>query len=242
MITEMATLILRLGYSCKPRRRPDVISAIRQIDAIGAPVGWPGGRFVSVDTRSAGEPDLEVEYLFSSLTDMEVQEGRLREALRTATRDAGTDLSSWQETLLTAPGTRRYLTVVPDPSNTRRDDRTNSVQPRSGSEAGTRPIEEQSRGAETASPPSPVTDQSTGPVLDDGFDDDDEPPDEDDDLSDYDTSSLVPDPSIPPELPRHERQAAVDALMREMPGGVQRGFTPSQASTTGSRRRPPPRT
>ena len=238
MITEMATLILRLGYSCKPRRRPDVISAIRQIDAIGAPVGWPGGRFVSADTRSAGEPDLEVEYLFSSLTDMEVLEGRLREALRTATRDAGADLSSWQETLLTAPGTRRYLTVVADTSNTRRDDRPISVQTRSGSEAGTRPIDDQARGVDIASAPSPVSDQSTGPALDDGFDDDDEPPDEDDDLSDYDSSSLMPDPSIPPERPRHERQALVDALVRDMPAGVQRGFTRTQASTAGSGRRP----
>lgn len=242
----MATLILRLGYSCKPRRRPDVISAIRQIDAIGAPVGWPGGRFVSVDTRSAGEPDLEVEYLFSSLSDMEAHEGRLREALRAALRDGGFDTSSWQETLLTAPGTRRYLTVMPDASNVRRDDLRPSAAPSSGGPAGNRQIDEPAqqanRTAEPTTPSAEETGPSTHPILDDGFDDDDEPPDEDEDLSDYDTSSLVPDPTIPPELPRKERHAAVEALMRDMPGGVQRGFTSSTTPTTGNRRRPTQRT
>ncbi len=238
----MATLILRLGYSCKPRRRPDVISAIRQIDAIGASVGWPGGRFVSVDTRGAGDPDLEVEYLFASLSDMEAQEGRLREALRAASRDAVIDTSSWQETLLTAPGTRRYLTVMPDNVGLRRDDRPSSVLRGSGLETGTTPVEEQSRHVEGARAVSQGTDRLTGPVPVDGFDDDDDPPDEDDDLSDYDTSSLVPDASLPPELSRHEQQAAVDTLMREMPGVVRRGFNSSPTSTTGSRRRPLPRT
>lgn len=239
----MATLILRLGYSCKPRRRHDVISAIRQIDAIGAPVGWPGGRFVSVDTRSAGEPDLEVEYLFSSLSDMEAHEGRLREALRAASRDGAIDSSSWQETLLTAPGTRRYMTVMPDNPNTRRDDRRPVSLPASGGAAGTRYIDEPAnRTADPAAPSSPENEPLSIPLLDDGFDDDDEPPDEDDDLSDYDTSSLVPDPTIPPELPRHEAQAAVEALMRNMPGEVQRGFTSSTTPTTGNRRRPPQRT
>ncbi len=238
----MATLILRLGYSCKPRRRPDVIAAIRLIDAIGAPVGWPGGRFVSVDTRSAGEPDLEVEYLFSSLSDMEAHEGRLREALRSASRDGGMDSSSWQETLLTAPGTRRYLTVMPDNPGTRRDDLRPVSLHASGDAAGTRHIDEPaSRTADPARPSSPETGPLTSPTLDDGFDDDDEPPDDDDDLSDYDASSLVPDPSIPPELSRLERQAAVEAVMRDIPGGVQRGFPNGAPPTTGNRRRPPER-
>ena len=83
----MTMNVLRLGYACAPRRRGEVVAALRLIDQIGAPAGWPAGRYLLVDTRGAGEPDLEVEYLFTSLADMEQREARLREQLRANARE-----------------------------------------------------------------------------------------------------------------------------------------------------------
>ena len=207
----MATIVLRLGYACAPRRRGEVVTALRVIDQIGAPAGWPAGRYLLVDTRGAGEPDLEVEYSFSSLADMEQREARLREQLRANARDGGPDTTSWQSGLI-ASGTRRLLTLVDDQTTTRprrdpdRDGRSGPRDPVDSLRSDDRPAREQSE-------PQPAieTSDEVEPEDDDDIEPDEEP-------IEIDPSSLIPEGYVPAPLSPEEQQARARSLVREVPG------------------------
>jgi hypothetical protein len=197
-------VVLRLGYACAPRRRQDVMAALRVIDGIGAPSGWPSGRYLLVDTRGAGEPDLEVEYTFASLTDMERRETRLREQLRANARDGGPDTTSWQAGLI-APGTRRLLTQVESPDAGR-----TSLEARRDMPA----VHTSTPAVAAMISPSDVTDE-----VDDETEPDEEP-------IEIDASSLTPEGQIPAPLAPQEQKARARSLVREVPG-LRVGFGPS---------------
>lgn len=218
----MATIVLRLGYACAPRRRGEVVAALRVIDAIGAPAGWPAGRYLLVDTRGASEPDLEVEYTFTSLADMEQREARLREQLRASARDGGPDTTGWQSGLI-APGTRRLLTLVDDPGASR----PNRAPRDDGHEPPPVPV--------ASSRPRPT---EVPPEEDDDEDDDTEP---DEEPIEIDPSSLIPEGDIPAPLPADEQRARARSLVREVPG-LRVGFGDVERAMSSPREmRPPPR-
>ena len=229
----MATIVLRLGYACAPRRRGEVVAALRVIDQIGAPAGWPTGRYLLVDTRGAGEPDLEVEYTFTSLADMEQREARLREQLRANARDGGPDTTAWQSGLI-APGTRRLLTLVDDQSATR-PARDPSREGRGGTREPAdliRPDDGASR-EPTTPPHPPVTSDTQQSDDDDEIEPDDEP-------IEIDPSSLIPEGYVPAPLSPEEQQARARSLVREVPG-LRVGFGTVDAATPPTRRPQPPR-
>ena len=209
----MTMIVLRLGYACAPRRRGEVVAALRLIDQIGAPAGWPAGRYLLVDTRGAGEPDLEVEYLFTSLADMEQREARLREQLRANARDGGPDTTSWQSGLI-SPGTRRLLTLVDDPNATRLG--RGSVQEGQADAPAPRNTQRGdgiflSTGPSSPAVPLPL---ENSPEEEDG-DEDIEP---DEEPIEFDSSSLIPEGTIPAPLHADEQKARARSLVRDVPG------------------------
>ena len=229
----MATIVLRLGYACAPRRRGEVVTALRVIDQIGAPAGWPAGRYLLVDTRGAGEPDLEVEYSFSSLADMEQREARLREQLRANAREGGPDTTSWQSGLI-ASGTRRLLTLIDDQTASRpgrdpnRDGRSSSRDAVDAPRSDDRPAREPS---ESHSPITPS-------VGDEPDEDDDVEPDEE--PIEIDPSSLIPEGYLPAPLSPEEQQARARSLVREVPG-LRVGFGAVDGTEPPARRPQAPR-
>ena len=239
----MTTVLLRLGYACAPRRRADVVAALRVIDGIGAPVGWPSGRYLHVDTRAAGEPDLEVEYTFTSLADLEVREARLREQVRASARDGGPDTTSWQAHLI-GPGARRFLTVVDDPvgrpaGNAGTASGGRPAPPSPSVPLASRPASDDPAPLPEAPPPAPAVDGPEDDVEDDVEDDEGPEVAPDDEPIDLDPSSLRPETEVPPPLPPGERQARVASLLREVPG-VRIGFgTTTPPPRPGRSNRPP---
>src|SRR5262245_55406194 len=109
----MPKVVVRKAYRCRPGKRRDVLAALQRVDEAGAASGWPRGRYVFVETRAPGEPDLEVEFTFESYAEMERLERRLREHLaRTARDHAGPAGQEQLLDLLLEPSATRYLILL----------------------------------------------------------------------------------------------------------------------------------
>lgn len=117
----MPKVVVRKGYRCLPGKRRELLAALQRVDAVAAEAGWPRGRYLFVETKAPGEPDLEVEFTFESYTEMEQRERRLREYLGRVTREAGSGGpaggvgSAGQEYLL-EPSAKRYLLLLDEAS------------------------------------------------------------------------------------------------------------------------------
>ncbi len=107
----MPRVVVRKGYRCLPGKRRELLAALQRVDAIAAEAGWPRGRYLLVETKAPGEPDLEVEFSFESYAEMERLERRLREYLSRSPRDAQAIGSAGQEFLL-EPSSTRYLLLI----------------------------------------------------------------------------------------------------------------------------------
>ncbi len=108
----MPRIVVRKGYRCLPGKRRELLAALQRVDAAATAAGWPRGRYLFVETRAPGEPDLEVEFTFDSYGEMEQIERRLREHLGRVARDVG---SAGQELLL-EPSATRYLLLLDEPA------------------------------------------------------------------------------------------------------------------------------
>ena len=75
----MPKIVVRKSYRCQPGRRREVLTALQKMDAAVAEAGYPRGRYVLVETRAPGEPDLEVEFTFESYAEMERLDRAMRE-------------------------------------------------------------------------------------------------------------------------------------------------------------------
>ncbi len=106
----MPKVVVRKGYRCLPGKRRELFGALQRVDAVATAAGWPRGRYLFVETKAPGEPDLEVEFTFESYAEMEQLERRLREHMARAARDVG---SAGQEFLL-EPSATRYLLLLED--------------------------------------------------------------------------------------------------------------------------------
>jgi hypothetical protein len=106
----MPRVVLRKGYRCQPGKRRELLAALQRVDAAATAAGWPRGRYLLVETKSPGEPDVEVEFTFESYAEMEQLERRLREHLTRNGREVG---SAGQEFLL-EPSATRYLVMLDD--------------------------------------------------------------------------------------------------------------------------------
>jgi hypothetical protein len=107
----MPRIIVRKGYRCLPGKRREVLAALQRVDEAAAGAGWPRGRYLFVETRAPGEPDLEVEFAFESYAEMERLERRLREHLARAAREVAL---AGQEHLL-EPSATRHLLLLDEP-------------------------------------------------------------------------------------------------------------------------------
>ena len=104
----MPRVVVRKGYRSLPGKRRELLAALQRKDALAAEAGWPRGRYLAVETRAPGEPDLEVEFAFESYAELERLERRLRERLARAPREV---VSGEQEFLL-EPSATRYLLLL----------------------------------------------------------------------------------------------------------------------------------
>src|SRR5688572_31680016 len=104
----MPRIVVRKSYRCQPGKRRDVLTALQKMDAAGAESGYPRGRYVLVETRAPGEPDLEVEFTFESYGEMERLERAMRERVARYLRDGG---ATGQEYLLEPSATKHLLLV-----------------------------------------------------------------------------------------------------------------------------------
>lgn len=98
--------MVRKSYRCQPGKRRDVLAALQRIDAAAAEAGYPRGRYVFVETRAPGEPDLEVEFAFESYAEMERLERAMRERVARYLRDGG---ATGMEHLLEPSATKHLL-------------------------------------------------------------------------------------------------------------------------------------
>jgi hypothetical protein len=112
----MPRLVVRKGYRCQPGKRRDLLAALQRLDAAAAEAGWPRGRYLLVETRTGGEPDVEVEFTFESYAAMEQTERRLREHLARAAREGGAAVAGAGQEFLLEPSTTRYLTLLDNAS------------------------------------------------------------------------------------------------------------------------------
>ena len=99
---------MRKSYRCQPGKRREVLAALQKMDAAGAEAGYPRGRYVYVETRAPGEPDLEVEFTFESYAELERLERAMRERLARYIREGG---ATGQELLLEPSATKHLLLV-----------------------------------------------------------------------------------------------------------------------------------
>jgi hypothetical protein len=109
----MPRVVVRKGYRCLPGKRRELLAALQRVDAAAAEAGWPRGRYLFVETKAPGEPDVEVEFTFDSYSEMEQLERRLREHLGRSPRDAASIGTAGQEFLL-EPSSTRYLLLLDD--------------------------------------------------------------------------------------------------------------------------------
>src|SRR5919106_1938203 len=104
----MPRIVVRKSYRCQPGKRRDVLAALQKIDAAAAAAGYPRGRYVFVETRAPGEPDLEVEFVFESYAEMERLERAMRERVVRYLREGG---ATGQEYVLEPSATKHLLLV-----------------------------------------------------------------------------------------------------------------------------------
>ena len=104
----MPRIVVRKSYRCLPGKRREVLTALQKMDAAVAGAGYPRGRYVLAETRSPGEPDLEVEFTFESYAEMERLERVMRERVVRYLRDGGV---TGQEYLLEPSATKHLLLV-----------------------------------------------------------------------------------------------------------------------------------
>src|SRR5918999_58526 len=104
----MPRIVVRKSYRCQPGKRREVLAALQKMDAVGAEAGYPRGRYVYVETRAPGEPDLEVEFTFESYAELERLERAMRERLARYLREGG---ATGQELLLEPSATKHLLLV-----------------------------------------------------------------------------------------------------------------------------------
>ncbi|MBI3969682.1 MAG: hypothetical protein HY332_00215 [Chloroflexi bacterium] len=114
----MPRVVVRKGYRCLPGKRRELLAALQRVDAIAAEAGWPRGRYLFVETKAPGEPDLEVEFTFESYAEMEHLERRLREHLARVPKDS---IGSAGQEFLLEPSATRFLLVLDEsaPANRR---------------------------------------------------------------------------------------------------------------------------
>src|SRR5688572_16735594 len=104
----MPRIVVRKSYRCQPGKRREVLTALQRMDAAVAEAGYPRGRYVFAETRSPGEPDLEVEFTFESYAEMERLERAMRERVVRYLREGG---ATGQEFLLEPSATKHLLLV-----------------------------------------------------------------------------------------------------------------------------------
>ena len=104
----MPRIVVRKSYRCQPGKRRDLLAALQKIDAAAAEAGYPRGRYLFVETRAPGEPDLEVEFVFESYAEMERLERAMRERVVRYLREGG---AAGQELLLEPSATKHLLLI-----------------------------------------------------------------------------------------------------------------------------------
>jgi len=178
-----------------------MLAALQGIDAAAAQAGYPRGRYLMVETRSPGDPDLEVEFTFESYAEMDQLERRMREHVARYLRDGG---ATGQELLLESSATR-YLLVVEDSRPAGGAIVGAVMAPRAASQgpavpATTRgfPSTASSSSAREASVMQARPARAAAPTAEPSFDDDD-----DESFEDLRAGDL-PEPEVPPppEMPR----------------------------------------
>ena len=182
----MPRIVVRKSYRCQPGKRRDVLAALQKMDAAGAEAGYPRGRYVLVETRSPGEPDLEVEFIFEGYAELERLERAMRERVGRYLREGG---SSGQELLL-EPSATKHLLLVEVPAGGPGAERAQRA----------RAPEEPVRGSGGAQRPAAAPPARPDLTLDEEDDapDFEEPPEPD----------VPPPPEIPPGMTRDQFQRA----------------------------------
>ena len=157
----MPRIVVRKSYRCQPGKRRELLAALQRVDAAAAEAGWPRGRYLFVETKSPGEPDVEVEFTFESYSEMEQLERRLREHLGRASRDPAAAIGSAGQEFLLEPSSTRYLLLLEDAAGAATVRRTVTGQPAAtpavgglpgGMAAGTRTAGEPASATGTAGP------------------------------------------------------------------------------------------
>ena len=245
----MPKIVVRKSYRCQPGRRREMLTALQGIDAAAARAGYPRGRYLMVETRSPGDPDLEVEFTFESYVEMDQLERRMREHVARYLRDGG---ATGQELLLESSATR-YLLLVEDsrPAGGAAAVGTTTA-PRTAAPGPAAPTA--TRGAPSTpleTPVAPATPaRAAAPPPEPSFDDDD-----DESFEDLRAEDL-PEPEVPPapELPRgvsaEQFQQGQLARARAALAGAEKavnmpprgGGGASQPAQTGQAPKRPPRT
>ena len=220
----MPKVVVRKGYRCQPGKRREVLTALQRMDAAAAEVGYPRGRYLFVETRAPGEPDLEVEFTFESYAEMEQLERRMRERVARYMRDGG---STGQEFLIEPSATRHLLAIEDGVSAASTTPATTSATPPNRrptappspaqATAATRPGVSGTAGAASIAAPRGTQVQgqrpstSTQTAEPPAWMDEDE---EDFDESDFPEPDVPPPPDIPPEMTPEQFRARQVAAAR----------------------------
>ncbi len=106
----MPKVVVRKSYRCQPGKRREVLAALQGLDVAAAEVGYPRGRYLFVETRNPGDPDLEVEFAFESYAEMDQLEQRMRQHVARAIRDG----APTGQDLQLEPSATRYLLLLDD--------------------------------------------------------------------------------------------------------------------------------
>lgn len=246
----MPKVVVRKGYRCQPGKRREVLTALQRIDAAAAEVGYPRGRYLLVETRAPGEPDLEVEFTFESYAEMEQLERRMREHVARYMRDGG---STGQEFLIEPSATRHLLSLDDGVATTSTAPAAASTTQQSRRPTGTS-SPAQSTPPTRAGAPGPAGAAGTAavpasraaqPQGQRSIARTDEPPAwMDDDEEDFDESDLPepdvpPPPEIPPEMSTDQFRSRQIAAARAALANAERTVNlQPRGGQGGSRNRP----
>ena len=225
---------MRKSYRCQPGKRRDVVTALQKMEAAGAESGYPRGRYVLVETRAPGEPDLEVEFTFESYGEMERLERAMRERVSRYLRDGG---ATGQEYLLEPSATKHLLLVEVPPggpagraNNEHSRSESAGVRERSGQGAASEAPGISARGSGGAQRPpgGGGAARSTAELQP-------EPPDltfdEDEELEEPPEPDIPPPPEIPDGMTREQFQ---QEQLKKARNALQ-----SAEKTAGTTRQPP---